>query len=149
MYMRRRRPIRRAGFTLIELIVVLVILGLLASLVLPKYAARQREARKSTTVAQIGLVKDALELYMQDNGRYPTSAQGLEALVAEPSSEPKPRKWMGYMEQLPLDGWGQEFVYECPGGEDRDYDITSLGADGVEGGEELDADIYSWDLPRE
>ena len=149
MYRRRRGPVSRAGFTLIELIVVLVILGLLASLVLPKYAQRQREARKSATVAQIGLIKDALELYMQDNQTYPSTAQSLEALVTEPTTEPKPRKWMGYLEQLPKDGWGNEFVYQSPGDEGRGYDITSLGADGQEGGEGLDADIYSWDLPRE
>ena len=149
MYPRRRSRMRRAGFTLIELIVVMVILGLLASLVLPKFARRQEQARRQHTIAQIGGLRDALELYMQDNGRYPTTAQGLMALVEEPTAAPKPRKWEGYLETLPKDGWGYDFIYESPGTHSKDYDITSLGADNQEGGEELDADIFSWDLPRE
>ncbi len=131
MYKSSSRIARRAGFTLIELIVVMVILGLLASLVLPKFAARQEQARRSTTIAQIGLVEDALELYMQDNGKYPSTTQGLEALVTEPTAPPKPRKWMGYMKQLPRDGWNFDFIYESPGSHSEDEDIVS------------------WDLARE
>jgi len=149
MSKRHRVASRRAGFTLIELIVVMVILGLLASLVLPKYADRQRQARRSTTIAQIGLLRDALELYMQDNGQYPTTTQGLAALVEEPTAAPKPRKWMGYLDKTPQDGWQNDFVYESPGSHSEDYDLWSLGADGQEGGEGLDEDIYSWDLPSE
>jgi general secretion pathway protein G len=150
MCKRSRAVGRRAGFTLIELIVVMVILGLLASLVLPKFARRQEQARRSTTIAQIGLMRDALELYMQDNGRYPTTSQGLVAFLEEPTAPPKPRKWDGpYMDGMPRDGWGNDFIYESPGTHSQDYDITSLGADAQEGGEGLDEDIYSWDLPRE
>jgi general secretion pathway protein G len=149
MYKSSSRIARRAGFTLIELIVVMVILGLLASLVLPKFAARQEQARRSHTIAQIGLVEDALELYMQDNGKYPTTTQGLAALVDEPTAPPKPRKWTGYMDQLPKDGWNFDFMYESPGAHSKDFDLWSLGADNQEGGEELDADILGWDLPRE
>jgi len=149
MHVRRGSATRRAGFTLIELIVVMVILGLLASLVLPKFAKRGEQAKRSTTIAQIGLIRDALELYMQDNGKYPTTSQGLAALVEEPTAPPKPRKWLGYLEQMPTDGWGNELVYESPGAHSTDYDIMSLGADAQEGGEGLDEDIYSWDLPRE
>jgi len=145
--MRRLRHLARAGFTLIELMVVMIILVLLAALVLPKVMGRAEEARRKTTIVQLRGIMSALDLYRADNsGRVPTSEQGLEALVKEPTSPPKPKRWKGpYLEgdQVPKDGWGSDFNYLALE-DNRDYKLWSFGADQVEGGEELDADINSW-----
>jgi len=145
--MSARRRYFRAGFTLIELMVVMVILVLLAALVLPKVMGRAEEARRKTSIVQMRGMMTSLDHYQVDNaGKVPTSEQGLDALIKEPSSSPKPKKWRGpYLDtnEIPKDGWSNEFHYVAQDN-NRDYHLWSLGADGVEGGEELDADIESW-----
>ncbi|MFQ6096580.1 MAG: type II secretion system major pseudopilin GspG [Armatimonadota bacterium] len=149
----RERVVRRNGFTLIELLVVMVILALLAGLVVPKYIGRQKEARRKAAITQIGHFNTALDLYQFDNARYPTTQQGLDALIREPTTAPKPKNWKGpYLKQvteIPKDPWGNEYQYVSPGKHSEDYDLWSYGADGREGGEGLDADIQSWNLPQE
>ncbi|MFQ6131889.1 MAG: type II secretion system major pseudopilin GspG [Armatimonadota bacterium] len=144
---------RRAGFTLIELLVVMVILVLLAGLVAPRFLGRTKEARRKKAIADIASIGDALDLYSFDAGRYPTTQQGLKALLEEPTTSPKPRSWKGpYLKQtadIPVDPWGTEYQYESPGKHSEDYDLWSYGADGKEGGDDLDADIQSWDLPAQ
>jgi len=138
---------RRKGFTLIELMVVIVILGLLAGLVIPRLVGRGEEAKVEIARMQIKEIETALELYKLDNGFYPTTEQGLEALVKKPSSEPIPPKWRegGYLKKVPLDPWGRPYVYLCPGEHNPDsYDLFSYGADGKEGGEGVNADITNW-----
>jgi general secretion pathway protein G len=136
-----------AGFTLIEVMVVIVILGVLAALIVPKVMSRPDEARIAAAKQDIGSIVQALKLYKLDNMRYPTTEQGLQALVKKPTSAPIPPNWKGngYLEKLPKDPWGGAFQYLQPGlrGE---IDVISLGADGVAGGEGSDADIGSWDL---
>ena len=155
LILRHRGSFRREarGFTLIELLVVMVILALLAGLVVPKYMGRQKEARRKTTITQIGFLKSALDLYEMDNGQYPTTQQGLEALITEPTTSPKPKNWKGpYLKQttvVPKDGWADDFQYVSPGKHSDDYDLWSYGADGKEGGEGLDEDIQSWNMPQE
>jgi general secretion pathway protein G len=138
---------RFRGFTLIEVMVVIVILGILAALIVPKVMSRPDEARIAATRQDIGSIIQALKLYKLDNMRYPTTEQGLEALVKKPSSAPIPPNWKGngYLEKLPKDPWGNRYQYLQPGlrGE---IDVISLGADGVAGGEGSDADIGSWEL---
>lgn len=139
---------RNAGFTLIEIMVVVVIIGILIGLVAPNILGRVDEARVTAAQADIATLSQALDLYRLDNKRYPTTDQGLEALVAKPGSAPEPRNWnpAGYMKggQIPLDPWGNEYRYLSPGAHGP-YDLYSLGADGKEGGSEYDADITSWE----
>lgn len=142
-----KTPARQTGFTLIEVMVVVVILGILAALVVPKVMSRPDEARQVAARQDIGGLLQALKLYRLDNRRYPSSEQGLRALVEKPAQPPLPDNWKagGYVERLPLDPWGQPYQYLNPGlrGE---IDVFSFGADGVAGGEGADADIGNWAL---
>jgi general secretion pathway protein G len=126
--------------------VVIVILGLLAALVVPKLVGRTEEAKRTQTRVQIKSLQQAAELFKLDNGFYPASDQGLEALVRAPESGRVPKNYRkgGYLERVPKDPWGNPFAYVSPG-EHADYDISSYGADGVPGGEGEDADVNSWD----
>ncbi len=148
----RRSPARRfrgrSGFTLIEIMVVIVILGLLAALVVPKLIGRTEEAKKTQARVQIKHIQQALELFKLDNGFFPATEQGLEALVRIPESGRIPKNYRkgGYMDRVPKDPWGNPYVYLSPGS-NGDYDISSPGADGVLGGEGEDADVNSWDEP--
>ena len=138
----QRRWRRAAGFTLIELIVVMVILVLLAALVTPRLLGRTEQGRQTATIAQISILENELQKYAIDNGSFPTSEEGLEALVREPSSA---KKWRGpYLKDaiMPQDTWGADYEYESPGQDDRDYDLWSKGKDGESG---TDDDIKSWD----
>jgi general secretion pathway protein G len=137
----------RRGFTLLEVMVVVVILGILAALVVPKIIGRPEEARRIAAKQDISSLMQALKLYHLDNHRYPSTEQGLQALVARPTSAPLANNWKagGYIERLPKDPWGNPYQYISPGlhGE---IDVFSFGADGAPGGEGNDADIGSWDL---
>ena len=147
MILRRHFPARSAGFTLIEIMVVVVILGILAALVVPKVMSRPDEARVVAAKQDIAAVMQALKLYRLDNRRYPSTEQGLQALVTKPSLSPVPDNWKpgGYVERLPNDPWNHPDQYLNPGlhGE---IDVYSLGADGAPGGEGFDADIGNWML---
>ena len=140
---------KTAGFTLIELMVVIVILGVLAGLIVPRIMGRPGEAKQLKARMQIESLETALKLYKLDNGLYPDTEQGLEALVAPPEGGQVPKNWRkgGYLEKgkLPVDPWGNPFLYLSPGSH-GDYDITSLGADNARGGEEENADVNSWEL---
>ncbi len=131
------------GFTLIELLVVVIIIGLLASLVAPKFFGKLAMSKQKTAKAQIELIGAALDEFRLDNGRYPTTEQGLSALREKPEDL---ENWAGpYMPKaIPKDPWGHEYVYTAPG-EHYDYDLVSYGRDGEPGGEDEDADIVSWE----
>ncbi|GHV54057.1 type II secretion system protein GspG [Synergistales bacterium] len=133
---------RRSGFTLVEIMVVVVIIGLLATVVGISVRGQSAQAKITVTRTQIANIEQALELYHVNNGFFPTTEQGLGALVRRPATEPIPNNYPkgGYMKNLPKDGWNREFIYICPG-EAGEYDIISLGADGREGGENDSADI--------
>lgn len=135
-----------AGFTLIEIMVVIVILGVLAALVVPKIMSRPDEARRVAARQDIAAIMQALKLYRLDNGRYPTAEQGLQALIARPTVEPLPNNWKsgGYLEKLPKDAWGQPYQFVNPGVR-GEIDIFSFGADGQPNGAGNDADIGSWE----
>ena len=142
-----RKPERgQRGFTLLEVMVVVVILGILAVLVVPKIIGRPEEARRIAAKQDIASLMQALKLYRLDNLRYPSTEQGLQALVTRPTSAPLAPNWKagGYIERLPKDPWGSPYQYLNPGlhGE---IDVFSFGADGAPGGEGNDADIGSWD----
>jgi len=134
------------GFTLIEVMVVIVIIGVLAALIVPKVMSRPDEARATAARTDIASIKQALNLYKLDNHRYPNTEQGLQALVKKPTVSPIPENWKGngYLERVPKDPWGHPYRYLQPGlhGE---IDVMSLGADGEVGGEGSDADIGSWE----
>lgn len=136
---------RQGGFTLIEVMVVIVILGILAALVVPKVMGRPDEARVVAAKQDIAGIMQALKLYKLDNRRYPTAEQGLQALVVKPTAAPVPDNWKSYLDKLPNDPWGKPYQYLVPGlrGE---IDIISYGADNQPGGEGIDADIGSWNL---
>lgn len=138
---------RQNGFTLIEIMVVVVILGVLAALIVPKVMGRPDEARATAARQDISTLMQALKLYRLDNQRYPSTDQGLQALVQKPTVEPLPRNWKpgGYLERLPDDPWGHPYQYLNPGTH-GEIDVFSLGADGMPGGEGMDADIGSWSL---
>ncbi|NTV96932.1 MAG: type II secretion system major pseudopilin GspG [Thiobacillus sp.] len=133
------------GFTLIELMVVLVILGVLAALIAPKLMDRPDEARVIAAKQDVATIVQALKLYRLDNLRYPSTGQGLQALVAKPTTEPLPTNWKagGYLEKLPNDPWGHAYLYLSPG-RHGEIDVFSQGADGQPGGEGNDADIGNW-----
>ena len=140
------KTIRRChGFTLIEVMVVIVILGVLAALVVPKVMSRPDEARVVAAKQDLAAIMQSLKLYKLDNRRYPTAEQGLQALVVKPGSAPVPENWKSYLEKLPNDPWGKPYQYVIPGLK-GDVDVMSFGADGVQGGEGFDADIGSWSL---
>ena len=141
-----QRP-RQTGFTLIEIMVVIVILGVLAALVVPKVMSRPDEARAVAARQDIASLMQALKLYRLDNRRYPSTEQGLDALVHKPTLAPIPDGWKngGYVERLPLDPWGKPYQYLNPGLR-AEVDVFSFGADGVAGGEGPDADIGNWSL---
>ena len=136
---------KHSGFTLIEIMVVIVILGVLAALVVPKVMSRPDEARQVAAKQDIGAIGQALKLYRLDNGRYPTTEQGLGALTQKPTAAPEPKNWKpgGYLERLPNDPWGNPYQYANPGTH-GEIDIWSLGADGQPGGEGVDAEIGNW-----
>lgn len=142
-----RNALRQRGFTLLEIMVVVVILGILAALVVPKIIGRPDEARAIAAKQDIASLMQALKLYRLDNQRYPTTEQGLQALVARPTSAPPAPNWKagGYVERLPNDPWGNPYQYLNPGVR-GELDVFSLGADGAPGGEGNDADIGSWNL---
>lgn len=138
------------GFTLIELMVVIIILGLLAGLVLPRIIGREEEAKVSASKVQIKAFESALDGFKLDNGFYPATDQGLEALIKKPESGRIPEKWRegGYLKpaRVPKDPWGKDYLYFSPGNEGREYEIISYGADGEPGGEDKNADIESWKI---
>jgi len=139
----KEKPHRHAGFTLIELMIVLFILGLLAALVAPRLMGRVGKAKQKTAQAQIQMLATALDLYHLDVGRYPTDEEGLRSLYAKPESL---SSWSGpYLDKaVPKDPWARDYVYKCPG-EHGPYDLYSLGADGQPGGESENADITNWE----
>jgi general secretion pathway protein G len=141
-----------AGFTLIELMVVIIILGLLAAIVMPRIVGETDKARYGAALAQMRILEDALKRYKLDNGAFPTTEQGLESLVRRPSVGVIPRNWPdgGYLDkqEVPRDPWGNAYIYISPGQHSPDYDLKSLGADGLEGGDGFNADIESWRVSR-
>jgi general secretion pathway protein G len=137
----------QAGFTLIEIMVVVVILGILVATVVPRIMDRPDQARVIKASQDIRTMENALRIYRLDNYIYPTTDQGLEALVQKPLSQPEPRKWKegGYIDRLPRDPWGNPYQYLNPG-VNGEIDVFSFGADGVPGGEGKNADIGNWNL---
>lgn len=135
------------GFTLIEIMIVVVILGILAAMIVPRIMGRPDEARAMKGKVDIKNIEAALNLYRLDNGRYPTAEQGLASLVKAPTIPPAPAKWRaeGYLPRAPLDPWDRPYAYLCPG-EHGEFDLYSLGADGEPGGSGADADIQNWNL---
>ena len=134
------------GFSLIEILVVVVIIAVMVAIVAPQFLGEAKKARITRVKADIQQIESALDRFQLDNGFYPTMEQGLEALVRKPDIEPEPKNYPpgGYLKRLPKDPWGNEYVYVYPG-EHGVYDIYSLGADGEEGGEGVNADIGNWD----
>ncbi|WP_067651924.1 type II secretion system major pseudopilin GspG [Dokdonella koreensis] len=141
-----RRAFRRPrGFTLLEIIVVVVIIGILAAIVVPQFMDRPGEARVTRARQDIQGIVTALNLYKLDNFTYPSAAQGLEALVARPSGQPEAPNWKGpYLNQMPKDPWGRAYQYQMPG-QHGAVDVFSLGADGRAGGDGEAADVGNWD----
>ncbi|HSC78844.1 MAG TPA: type II secretion system major pseudopilin GspG [Chitinolyticbacter sp.] len=135
------------GFTLIEILVVITILAILGALVVPKIMDRPNEARVVAAQQDIRTLIQGLKLYKLDNGRYPSTEQGLRALIEKPTSAPVPNNWKtgGYLEKLPKDPWSGDYLYLNPGLK-GEIDVMSYGSDGVQGGEGFDADIGSWQL---
>jgi len=145
-----RRTLSRAashGFTLIEIMVVVVIMGILAALVVPKLMGRADDARITAARQDIATLMSALKLYKLDNQRYPSTEQGLQALITKPTSGPAANGWKsgGYIDKLPKDPWGNPYQYLSPGVK-GEVDVFSYGADGQPGGSGNDADVGSWDL---
>jgi len=146
MNKRTRTSKHPIGFTLIEVLVVVAILGILAAIVVPKLMDRPDDARRVAAKADIGALVSALKLYRLDNGFYPSTDQGLAALVQRPTAQPAPQNWKqgGYLDRLPKDPWGSDYQYLQPGVR-GEIDVFSLGADRARGGEGNAADIGNWD----
>jgi general secretion pathway protein G len=138
----RRRAQR--GFTLIEMMVVLAIIGVLAALIVPNVLGRADEARVTAARTDVANLMQALKLYKLDNQQYPSGEQGLAALVSKPAQEPVPNAWRNYIEKLPQDPWGRPYQYLNPGVH-GEVDVLSLGADGQPGGDGFNADVGSWE----
>ena len=148
------------GFTFIEIMVVIAILAILAALVVPRIMGRTDEAKRTATKVQIRNIEGALQLYKLDNGVYPTTEQGLKALIEKPSVGVVPKKWKlgGYLPSIPEDPWGNQYKYLSPGPVQQgqfgqqikaDYEITSYGTDGEAGGEGINADITNWNMDKD
>jgi general secretion pathway protein G len=133
----------QAGFTLIELMVVLVIIGVLAALIVPNVLDRADDARATAAKTDVNNLMQALKLYKLDNQRYPTAEQGLQALVSKPTNGPAAANWKPYLDKLPNDPWGRAYLYLNPGVK-AEIDVLSFGADGQAGGEGKNADVGSW-----
>jgi general secretion pathway protein G len=134
---------RQRGFTLIELMVVLAIIGVLAALIVPNVLGRADDARITAARTDVGNLMQALKLYKLDNQRFPSTEQGLNALILKPTTEPVPGNWKPYLDKLPSDPWGRPYQYLNPGIK-GEVDVLSFGADGQAGGEGNNADIGSW-----
>ncbi|MBN2428948.1 MAG: type II secretion system major pseudopilin GspG [Deltaproteobacteria bacterium] len=145
--LKRRVLSNQRGFTLIEIMVVVVILGILATFIVPKLLDRPEQARRTKATVDIRALEGSLGLFKLDNGFFPTTEQGLEALVNKPTTGRIPSKYAdgGYVKNVPLDPWGNAYVYLCPGVH-SEFDIISYGADGEAGGEGNNADVNSWEL---
>ncbi len=137
----------QGGFTLIEIMVVVVILGILAALVVPQVMSRPDQAKVTVAKGDIKAIAAALDMYKLDNFAYPSTQQGLDALVKKPSGNPQPKNWNrdGYLKRLPKDPWGNDYQYLSPGTQGQ-FDLYSFGADGKPGGSDLNSDIGNWDL---
>jgi len=144
-----RAHVRRRGFTIIEVLVVVLILGILASLLVPRIMDAPDKAKVVEAKTNINVIVGALKMYRLDNGAYPSADQGLMALVKKPETGDIPRNWKagGYLDRLPKDPWGRDYQYLNPGIQ-GEVDIVSLGADGQPGGESYNADIGSWNLDQ-
>jgi len=143
----RRRPRSAGGFTLIEIMVVVVILGLLAAVIVPTVISKVDEARVAKAKQDIRALEAALTLYRLDNSKYPTNEQGLTALVKQPT-DPSIRHWRqgGYLQRVSKDPWGYDYQYVYPGTHGQEYDLFSLGADNAPGGDGINADIGNWNI---
>lgn len=144
---RTQRVPGQGGFTLLEVMVVIVILGILATMVVPNIMGNKEKADHQKAVTDITSLEQALQQYKLDNNVYPSTEQGLQALVSKPTVAPEPRQYMrgGYIQRLPTDPWGYEYQYLSPG-EHGDFDLYTLGADGQVGGEDASQDIGNWNL---
>ena len=146
--MKKIKHRKQAGFTLIELMVVVVIIAILAGLIVPRFMGETDKAKQAKAKMQIESLESALKIYKLDNGSYPTTEQGLKALVEAPTAGNIPKNWRqgGYLEKgkVPKDPWGNDFVYTSPGSH-GDFDLTCLGKDGEPGGEGVDKDINNWE----
>ncbi len=137
---------RQSGFTLIEVMAVVVILGLLVTLVVPKVLGKQEQAQIQKAKIDIQILSGALTMYKLDNFNFPSTSQGLESLVNKPSGAPEAKNWRsGYVNRLPKDPWGNEYLYLSPGNNSQDYDIWSHGSDGKKGGTGTAQDIGNWE----
>ncbi len=138
------RQLNKSGFTLIELMIVVVILGLLATIIMPRILNRPEQARRMKAKIDIRNIESALALFKTDTGRFPTTSEGFEVLVSDPGI--KGYHSDGYLDKVPFDPWGNRYIYICPGVHSRDYDLESYGRDGEDGGTEDNADVESWNL---
>lgn len=146
MYSCRANPAIQRGFTLIEIMVVVIIIGVLTALIAPNIIGQTDKARNTAAKADIHSISSALQMYKLDNFSYPTTDQGLEALVTMPSGSPEPKNWNkeGYLPKKPLDPWGNDYIYISPGAHGA-FDLSSYGSDGKDGG---DDDIVNWDTKK-
>lgn len=138
----RNKPSK--GFTLIELMIVVVILGVLATIIMPRILGRPEQARRMKAKVDIRNIESALALFKTDTGRFPTTSEGFEVLVSNPGIKGYNRD--GYLDRLPMDPWGNKYIYISPGLHNKDYDIESYGKDGEDGGTDDNVDIESWNL---
>lgn len=140
---------RARGFTLIEIMVVVIIIGLLAAVVVPQFLGRVDDARVAKAKQDIQAIETALTMYKLDNFSYPTADQGLKALVTKPD-DATVKNWRagGYLKRVNKDPWGNDYIYAVPGTHNGDYDLYSLGADGQPGGEKANADVGNWNLDQ-
>ncbi len=147
--LRAERSRRQRGFTLIEIMVVVVIIGLLAAVIVPQLMGNVDQARVAKARQDIQAIETALTMFRLDNSKYPTTDQGLKSLIQQPT-DPSIRNWRpgGYVKKPSRDPWGNDYQYVYPGTHGTEYDLFSLGADGQPGGENLDADIGNWDVQQ-